>query len=48
LLLPITTLATLTVLIGLAAGPLFALSIQTAEQLLNPREYIQAVLRGRP
>jgi multicomponent Na+:H+ antiporter subunit D len=48
LLLPIATLATLTVLIGLAAGPLFALSIQAADQLLNPRDYIQAVLGGRP
>jgi multicomponent Na+:H+ antiporter subunit D len=48
LLLPIATLATLTVLIGLAAGPLFALSLQTADQLLNPRDYIQAVLGGRP
>jgi multicomponent Na+:H+ antiporter subunit D len=48
LLLPIVTLATLTVLIGLAAGPLLALSLQAADQLLNPREYIQAVLGGRP
>jgi multicomponent Na+:H+ antiporter subunit D len=48
LLLPIATLATLTVLIGLAAGPLFALSMQTADQLLNPRDYIQAVLGGQP
>jgi multicomponent Na+:H+ antiporter subunit D len=48
LLLPLATLATLTVLIGLAAGPLFALSIQAADQLLNPRDYIQAVLGGRP
>jgi multicomponent Na+:H+ antiporter subunit D len=48
LLLPIVTLATLTVLIGLAAGPLFALSMQAADQLLNPRDYIQAVLGGQP
>jgi multicomponent Na+:H+ antiporter subunit D len=47
LLLPIATLATLTVLIGLAAGPLLALSMRAADQLLNPREYIQAVLGGR-
>jgi multicomponent Na+:H+ antiporter subunit D len=47
LLLPIAMLATLTVLIGLAAGPLFALSMQAADQLLNPRDYIQAVLGGR-
>jgi multicomponent Na+:H+ antiporter subunit D len=48
LLLPIVILATLTVLIGLAAGPLFALSLQAADQLLDPSYYIQAVLGGRP
>ncbi|MGE3539669.1 MAG: Na+/H+ antiporter subunit D [Candidatus Tectimicrobiota bacterium] len=48
LLLPIATLATCTVLIGLAAGPLLALSMQAADQLLDPRAYIQAVLGGRP
>jgi formate hydrogenlyase subunit 3/multisubunit Na+/H+ antiporter MnhD subunit len=37
-------LATLTVLIGLLFEPIFVLSNQTAEQLLNPNVYIQAVL----
>jgi multicomponent Na+:H+ antiporter subunit D len=46
-LLPIAMLAALTVIIGLAAGPLLALSIMTADQLLHPHDYIQAVLGGR-
>lgn len=45
LLAPIVLLAALTVVIGLAAEPLFNLSMQAAEQLLNPAEYIQAVLK---
>jgi multicomponent Na+:H+ antiporter subunit D len=47
LLLPIVTLAALTVLIGLAAGPLLELSSLAADQLLQPHVYIQAVLGGR-
>ncbi len=46
LLLPIATLAALIVVIGLAAEPLLSLSMQAAEQLLNPAGYIQAVLGG--
>jgi multicomponent Na+:H+ antiporter subunit D len=42
--LPIVTLALLTLAIGLFAEPIFALAQQAAEQLLNPAEYIEAVL----
>jgi multicomponent Na+:H+ antiporter subunit D len=44
LLTPIACLAGLTVLFGLGAGPLFELSMRAAEQLLDRREYIHAVL----
>ncbi|MBL7095069.1 Na+/H+ antiporter subunit D, partial [candidate division KSB1 bacterium] len=44
LLLPIITLAVLTVFIGLAAESVFSLAEQAAAQLLNPAEYILAVL----
>jgi multicomponent Na+:H+ antiporter subunit D len=37
-------LALLTVLIGLYAEPVFELATRAAEQLLNPAEYIYAVL----
>jgi multicomponent Na+:H+ antiporter subunit D len=47
LLIPIASLAMLTVGIGLAAEPIFVLSTRAAEQLLNPTEYIQAVLGER-
>jgi multicomponent Na+:H+ antiporter subunit D len=43
LVLPIVVLAALTVGIGILAQPVFELSTRAAEQLLNPREYIQAV-----
>lgn len=46
LLLPIVVLAALTVLLGLATQPFFALSMRAAEQLLNREEYIHAVLGG--
>ena len=45
---PIVLLALVTVLMGLAAEPFFALSIRAAEQLLNPAEYIHAVFGGKP
>ena len=32
------------VLVGLAAGPLFDLSMQASQQLLNPNDYTRAVL----
>ena len=44
---PIALLAAITVSIGLGAGHVFALSVEAAEQLLNPDVYIQAVLGGR-
>lgn len=44
MMIPVVSLAGLTVLIGLGIGPLFEISQQTAEQLLNPSAYIQAVL----
>lgn len=44
---PIAILAAITVSIGLGAGHVFDLSVEAAEQLLNPDIYIQAVLGGR-
>jgi multicomponent Na+:H+ antiporter subunit D len=44
MLLPIAVLAAMTVLIGLGAEPVFQLSLRAAEQLLDPAEYIRAVL----
>jgi multicomponent Na+:H+ antiporter subunit D len=41
---PIVMLALLTLAIGLSAEPIFALAQQAAAQLLNPAEYIEAVL----
>jgi len=46
LMVPIVFLAALIVVIGLWAEPVFLLSSQAAEQLLNPTEYIRAVLGG--
>jgi multicomponent Na+:H+ antiporter subunit D len=46
LLAPIAVIAVLMLVIGLAAEPIFALSLQAAEQLLDPTPYIQAVLGG--
>ncbi|HEX9874164.1 MAG TPA: Na+/H+ antiporter subunit D [Deferrimonas sp.] len=42
--LPMIALALLTVAIGLLAQPVFELSLQAAQQLLDPRLYIHAVL----
>jgi multicomponent Na+:H+ antiporter subunit D len=42
--LPIAMLALLTLVIGLSAEPIFVLAQQAAAQLLNPAEYIEAVL----
>lgn len=44
--LPIVVLAMCTVTLGLGAGPLFALAMRAAEQLLTPSEYLQIVLGG--
>ncbi|HSE99111.1 MAG TPA: Na+/H+ antiporter subunit D [Blastocatellia bacterium] len=46
LLIPIAMLALITVAIGFAAGPIFELATQAADQLLNRDEYIQTVLGG--
>lgn len=43
---PPVVLALLTVWFGVYGGPLFSLSLQAAEQLLNRQAYIQAVLGG--
>lgn len=40
---PIAVLALLTVVIGLSAGPLFSVALDSADQLLNPQAYIDAV-----
>jgi multicomponent Na+:H+ antiporter subunit D len=44
LLLPIIMLAVLTVLIGLLAEPVLLLAMAASEQLLQPSEYIEAVM----
>jgi multicomponent Na+:H+ antiporter subunit D len=44
---PIALLATTTVAMGIAAEPCFILAQRTADQLLNPAAYIQAVLSGQ-
>jgi multicomponent Na+:H+ antiporter subunit D len=44
LVLPLILLATITVLIGLGAGPLYALALRSAEQLMAPAAYVQAVM----
>jgi multicomponent Na+:H+ antiporter subunit D len=44
MLLPIAGLASLSVAIGLLAGPLTDLSLETAGQLLDPSVYVTAVL----
>ncbi len=43
---PIAALAGLIVAISVAAGPVFDVSRRAAEQLLQPRDYVQAVLGG--
>lgn len=44
---PIVTLAVLAVALGAAAGPFFDLALQAGHQLMDPEEYIRAVLRAR-
>ncbi len=46
--LPIIGLALMTVLIGVAAQPIYELAEAAAEQLLNPVGYIEAVLGAKP
>jgi multicomponent Na+:H+ antiporter subunit D len=45
---PIAVLVVLTVAIGLAAEPVFALAVRAAEQLVDPTLYVQAVLGAPP
>lgn len=45
MLIPIAGLAAMTLLLSIAAGPLFDLSLRASGQLLNPQEYISAVLK---
>ena len=40
---PIAVLAAVTVAIGLAAGPLFGIALDAADQLLDPAQYIEVV-----
>jgi multicomponent Na+:H+ antiporter subunit D len=47
LLLPIAALAIVTILIGLAAGPLFDMAMRSSQQLLDPGAYVRAVLDSR-
>jgi multicomponent Na+:H+ antiporter subunit D len=48
LLWPVAALASLTVLIGLGAEPVFMLSARAAQQLIEPNQYITAVLGAMP
>jgi multicomponent Na+:H+ antiporter subunit D len=43
---PIAVLAGITISIGLLAEPLYTLSLEAGEQLMNPDAYIEAVLGG--
>jgi multicomponent Na+:H+ antiporter subunit D len=45
---PIAFLAALTVLLGMAAGPLFRFALQAGDQLMNPSLYIKVVMGGAP
>jgi multicomponent Na+:H+ antiporter subunit D len=47
MLLPITAMATMTLAIGLYAEPLMRVSLEAAEQLLNPDFYIERVMGAR-
>jgi multicomponent Na+:H+ antiporter subunit D len=44
MILPIGLLALITIIIGLYTEPFFALADRAAHQLMNPSEYIHAVL----
>jgi len=44
MILPVVILALGTILLGIFAGPIIELSIEAAEQLINPEEYINTVL----
>jgi multicomponent Na+:H+ antiporter subunit D len=44
---PIAVLATITISIGILAEPLYTLSLEAGEQLMDPQRYIDAVLGDR-
>lgn len=46
LIVPIVLLAMLTLFIGFGAGPTFALALRAGQQLMQPADYIRAVLGG--
>ncbi|MCA9848021.1 MAG: Na+/H+ antiporter subunit D, partial [Dehalococcoidia bacterium] len=46
ILLPAALLATVSVMMGLAAGPLFELALSAGEELSDPTHYVEAVLGG--
>lgn len=46
--LPVIVLASITVSVGVLAGPIFDLTMRTAEQLMNQEIYVSAVLGARP
>ncbi|MBM3129198.1 MAG: Na+/H+ antiporter subunit D [Chloroflexi bacterium] len=46
LFIPIVLLALLTLLIGFGAGPIFALALRAGQELMQPTDYIRAVLGG--
>jgi multicomponent Na+:H+ antiporter subunit D len=48
LLLPVAGMAVLTIAIGIAAEPVYQFSLAAAEELLDPRAYIEAVLGPTP
>lgn len=45
---PIALLALITVLIGLASGPIFMVALRTGDQLMAPTLYVDAVLGAAP
>ncbi len=45
---PIVALAGLTIWIGLAGEPVYALAERAADQLLNPEEYVRVILGDQP
>lgn len=43
---PIALLAAVTIIMGVFAEPFFALALRAGEQLIDPAQYVRAVLRG--
>jgi multicomponent Na+:H+ antiporter subunit D len=46
MLVPIAGLAIITLMLSVAAEPIFQLSLRASDQLLNPQLYMNAVLKG--